>query len=73
MSTELPRVWVGKLAKCPPFWLWYADCRQWVGHSLGCDFDMVRTGYLFVPGDQPKPTIDPAEMTELKTCKEIDW
>jgi hypothetical protein len=28
---------------------------------------------IFVPGDQGKPTIDPADMKTIATCKEIDW
>ncbi len=68
---QLPRVWVGDLSRCPPFWLRYT--RRWIIHSMGHDRDMLRMGDFFVPGNQPEPTIDPAEMKTIETAKEVDW
>ncbi len=63
--TAEPRVWVG-VATINACWLnvgmgWFA-------------FDRVLIfGDIFVPGDQPMPTIDPAEMKTIATCKVVDW
>lgn len=61
-----PRVWVGE---CVQFvhWGWVSPTRGWSLHAWAAP------GVIFVPDDQSKPTIDPAEMETIRTCKEIDW
>lgn len=65
---QLPRIWVVRTAKCGRYWRWSATANQW--DNLGND---IWPGFIFVPGNQPEPTIDPSTMDELKTCKEVDW
>lgn len=65
MTAEvLPRVWVGARIEVGN---WSLLDGQWARFSA-MDFCEI-----FVPGTQPKPTIDPAEMETIRTCKEIDW
>lgn len=65
MTALEPRVWVGD----PVFvkhWRWLSG-----GWSM-CANELF-VGSIFVPGNQPKPTIDPAEMETIRTCKVVDW
>lgn len=61
-----PRVWVGECERCL-YWKWWSPAFEW-GQAAILD-----PGSVFVPGNQPKPTIDPAEMETIRMCKEIDW
>lgn len=64
MTEVLPRVWVGGRIVVNN---WSMLDGRW-GRFFAMEFCEV-----FVPGDQPKPTINPADMKSLETCKEIDW
>ena len=68
VDLSVPRVWVGSDGRyTEPYW-WWMGCRAWLlaRHH-------PRQGEVFIAGSQPKPTIDPYTMSELKTCKEVDW
>jgi len=63
---HLPRVWVGD-SVIADHWHWGRF--GWMRFEDGAmnEFD------IFTPGHQQKPTEDPREMDELKTCKVVDW
>lgn len=67
-AEQLPRVWTGDVvvASC---W-WWDECRQWLLDDADCQ---LIPGTIFVPGAQPKPVDDPAEMDTIATCKAVDW
>lgn len=71
-STEqLPRVWVGD-AILVDHWIW--EWSDSVGPSwCRTDEHELIDSSIFVPGHLPRPTIDPAEMKTIATCKEVDW
>lgn len=64
---QLPRVWMGR-----PM-----DVKHWAWSDNGWyPNNVLYAGDIFMvcevdPGDSD--TIDPADMTELKTCREVDW
>ena len=61
---HLPRVWVGLFAEAN---VWYWCSNRWTRPRI------LTLGDIFVPGHHNRPTIDPATMETLATCKEIDW
>ena len=66
MTDEIqPRVWVGKWF-IGTNWIWTDVWERFTDHEL-------EPGNVFVPGTELEPTIDPAEMKTIRTCKEIDW
>ncbi len=69
-TEQLPRIWMGEETPAS-YWWWSISHREWDGFSR----NQIGLSYcdIFVPGNQPKPTIDPSTMDELKTCKEVDW
>ena len=69
MSEEVePRVWTWKHVSCPPYWRWSVTSESWGKHS-----NDMWSGFFFVPGCEPKPTIDPSNMKTIATCDKVDW
>lgn len=66
MSEQLPRVWVGRSSGMN-YWGWCHDTQTWN------QWDAMEGTEIFVPGNQPRPTIDPREMDTIATCKVVDW
>lgn len=68
MTDEVqPRVWVGESRAVAVSWRWNDVLLEWTR----CVF-MLRWR-VFVPGNHPKPTADPAEMETIATAKVVDW
>lgn len=66
MSDEVkPRIWVGKAVSHT---LWKNRGMGWFVSGRHIIF-----GDIFVPGSEPKPTIDPSKMKMIETCDKVDW
>jgi hypothetical protein len=59
-----PRIWVGVSMDLPRHWSW-SD-----GHWF--PNDTLYAGDIFSTC-KDHPTIDPASMPSIETCKEVDW
>lgn len=69
--SEAPRVWVGSETHITAdVWKfgWTPKGHRWMGahHRLS-------TGMIFVPMQYARPTVDPAEVDSLDTCRTVDW
>lgn len=63
-AQQLPRVWVGGRIEVDN---WSLLDGQWDR------FSAIDFGEIFVPGNQPRPNIDPSEMDTISTVKVVDW
>lgn len=66
LDLSVPRVWASR-PRAEGHWCWVDGkwYRFWASP--------IRTGDIFVGGNQPEPTVDPTKMGVLKTCSEVDW
>lgn len=62
-AEQLPRVWVGAPIE-QGHYQWYKGCWS--------EMYVLYDGDIFTVSEN-EPILSPAEMSELKTCKEIDW
>lgn len=60
-----PKVWVGGHEPANA-WAW-ESLMKWFTVPVLIDTD------IFVPGCEPKPTIDPSKMKTIETCCKVDW
>ena len=68
----MPRIWVGdgETGDNVAIWLliqYPEKDRAWSRAACVC------FGDIFVPGDEPMPTVNPADMEVLITCGSVDW
>jgi hypothetical protein len=69
--SEAPRVWVGN-GKTGSVWLW-CETPGTMGPASWREWNWVENGQVFMPPNQPKPTITPADLESLATCNKVDW
>ena len=68
-----PRVWMGEFqADGPSYWWWWEteNGMEWLFFKSG-----LNTCDIFVPGSEPKPTINPADDIDapMRKCAKVDW